>query len=256
MSSTQDMTAATLYLHGRAAWPAIEVAEDEFAAVARRVPAATDGAELYIACACAAGDAAAILAVEARYFACIAGGVRRLRLPEDDAHEVAQTLRQRLFVGGTARAGVIEYAGSGRLGGLVQVAATRIALNLLRGRRRIADEIVADAPTAASDAVYAKAEYRDAIKRAIEEAAATLAPRDRTLLRLHLVERSSIDDVAALYRVHRATAARWIAAAREALVARTQKRFLETVRLDARDDLGLASFVESQLTLSLQRILS
>lgn len=67
------------------------------------------------------------------------------------------------------------------------------------------------------------------MKHAIEDAAAELAPRDRALLRLHLVERASIDDIAALYRVHRATVARWIQSARE--------------------------IVESELTLSLSRVL-
>jgi RNA polymerase sigma-70 factor (ECF subfamily) len=239
-----------------AAWPEIELSDADFTAGVARAAAAADAGELYLACACAAGNAAAIRAFEARYFTCIASVVRWLRLPDDDAHEVAQTLRQRLFVGGVAEAGVLAYAGGGRLAGLMQVAATRIALNLRRGRHRVADEPAPDMPSVAIDTVYAKAEYRERVKQAIEDAAAALAPRDRTLLRLHLVERSSIDDIAALYRVHRATAARWVQAARETLVAHTRTNFLSATKLDAHDEAGLASFVESQLTLSLSRILS
>jgi RNA polymerase sigma-70 factor (ECF subfamily) len=249
------MSAGSLYTQGRAAWPEIDVPETAFDAACRRAAATADAGELYLACACAAGDAAAIRAFESRYFGCIPGVVRRLRLPDDDAHEVAQTLRQRLFVGGVDGAGILTYAGGGRLAGLVQVAATRIALNLRRGRHRLTDEPAAELPTAASDTVYAKAEYRDRVKQAIEEAAAAMPPRDRTLLRLHLVERSSIDDIATLYRVHRATAARWITAARETLVAHTRASFLSATKLEALDEVGLASFVESQLTLSLSRIL-
>ncbi|HET9990724.1 MAG TPA: hypothetical protein VFQ65_19475 [Kofleriaceae bacterium] len=214
-----------------------------------------DEAELALAMACAKGDTDAIRAFEARYFGCIAGIVRKLRLPDDDVHEVAQTLRQRLFIGGVESAGVLAYAGGGRLAGLVQVAATRIALNLRRGRHRIADEVAPEPVTAGGDTVYAKAEYRERIKQAIEDAAAALSARDRALLRLHLVERASIDDVAALYRVHRATAARWIQAARDTLTTHTRKNFLATVAIDAHDEAGLASLVESQLTLSLSRIL-
>lgn len=254
VSSTQAMAARSLYTQGRAAWPEISVDEAAFDAAAARKPDASDGAELYLACACAAGDAAAIRAFEARYFTCIPGVARRLRLPDDDAGEIAQILRQRLFVGGDG-AGVLAYAGGGKLGGLVQVAATRIGLNLRRGRHRIADDAVPDKPVPAGDATFAKAELRDHIKQAIEDAAAELLPRDRTLLRMHLVEGSSIDDVAALYRVHRATAARWIAAARETLFTRTRARFLEKTRLPTHEEHELASFVESQLTLSLSRIL-
>lgn len=236
--------------------PNIDVSEADFATGLRRAAAADDAVELYLACACATGDAVAIRAFEARYFTCITGVVRRLRLPDDDAHEVAQTLRQRLFVGGLDRGGVLAYAGSGRLAGLVQVAATRIALNLRRGRHRIADDAAPETPVVANDTVYAKAEYRERVKQAIEDAAAALATRDRALLRLHLVERASIDDVATLYRVHRATAARWIQSARDTLVAHTREHFLAATQLDAHDEAGLASFVESQLTLSLSRILS
>ena len=253
VSSTQAMAARSLYLQGRDAWPQISVAETDFEAAAGKLPSSIDGAELYLACACAAGDTSAIRAFEARYFACIPGITRRLRLPDDDAHEIAQTLRQRLFVGGD-RAGVLAYAGGGKLAGLVQVAATRVALNLRRGRQRIADEVTSEVSVEGNDA-FAKAEYREHIKQAIETAAAALEPRDRTLLRLHLVERSSIDDVAALYRVHRATAARWITAAREALVARTRAGFLAATKLESHEETALASFVESQLTLSLSRIL-
>jgi RNA polymerase sigma-70 factor (ECF subfamily) len=257
VSSTQAMAARSLYTQGRAAWPEISVDEAKFEALADRAPDGADPAELYIACACAAADSAAIRAFETRYFTCIPGVARRLRLPDDDAGEIAQILRQRLFVGGDT-AGVLGYAGSGRLAGLVQVAATRIAINMRRGRHRIAEDAVPEArsaPVPASDMAFAKAEYRDHIKQAIENAAAELEPRDRTLLRLHLVEGSSIDDVAALYRVHRATAARWIAAARQALFTRTRTRFLEATHLPAHEEHELASFVESQLTLSLSRIL-
>jgi RNA polymerase sigma-70 factor (ECF subfamily) len=245
------------YERGRAAWPRIEVSEDDFAAGLGRASSTADPGEVYLACACAAGDATAIRAFEARYFTCIAPIARRLQLPDVDAHEVAQTLRQRLFVGGIATAGVIGYAGEGRLAGLVQVAATRIALNLRRGRGRFTDDEPApETPSPAGDAAYAKAEYREHIKRAIEDAAAALSPRERTLLRLHLVERSTIDDIAARYRVHRATAARWVQAAREALVAHARKHFLSATRLDDGDEGGLATFVESQLALSLSRILT
>lgn len=246
-----------MYLKGREAWPQIVVDEAAFTAAVNRAPEAIDGPELYIACAAATGDTAAIRAFEARYFTCIAGVAKRLSLSSDDANEIAQTLRQRLFIAQDGKpADVIGYAGSGRLAGLVQVAATRIGLNLRRGRKRIADDVVPDAPTVANDTMYSKAEYRGHIKTALEDAATMLEPRDRTLLRLHFVDRASIDDVATLYRVHRATAARWISVAREALVANTRQQFLAATKLDAGDDAGLASFVESQLTLSLSRILS
>jgi len=254
------MASGTLYSEGRAAWPKLEVSESDFdRAVATHATPITDAAELYLACACAAGVTDAIKAFEAAYFGSIDPAVRRLGLGADEAQEVAQTLRQRLFIAGDTPAKVLDYAGRGQLAGLVQVAATRIALNLRRGKRRIVDhgdsEPGDELPTAANDTMYAKAEYREHVRKAIEAAAAELETRDRTLLRMHLVERASIDDIATVYRVHRATAARWVVTAREALVAATRDRFLESAQLEQHDSDGLASFVESQLTLSLDRIL-
>jgi RNA polymerase sigma-70 factor (ECF subfamily) len=143
------------------------------------------------------------------------------------------------------------------MAGLVQVAATRIALNLRRGQARRDDGPPPEAtPVPAGDAAYAKAEHREHVRRALEDAAAALPVRDRTLLRMHFVERASIDDIAAVYRVHRATAARWVNAARTTLIEQSRDRFLAISQLEPEDTAGLASFVESQLTLSLDRILA
>jgi RNA polymerase sigma-70 factor, ECF subfamily len=257
VSETQGMTkSATLYAEAREAWSQFAVAEDVFDAAMAARGNVGDAAEVYLACACAAGVAIAIRCFEDKYFRCIPAVVGRLGLSASDADEIAQTLRQRLFVGTDGVPKVTEYAGQGQLAGLVQVAATRIGLNLRRGRERIADEPAPDAPSEANDAAYAKAEYRAHVRRALEDAAAALPARDRTILRMHLVERASIDDIAAVYRVHRATAARWVTAAREALIRESRDRFLTLAKLEDDDTPGLASFVESQLTLSLDRILA
>lgn len=259
VSETQGMTKTTsLYAQGREAWPQFRAPEPAFeAALASRGGVVEDVAELYLACGCAAGITAAIQAFEQRYFGCIPSVTSRLGLPASDVDEIAQTLRQRLFVGVDGEPKVTDYAGKGQLGGLVQVSATRIGLNLKRGRKRIADKPIVDHATVQpNDAAYTKAEYREHVRRALEETAAAMPPRDRTILRMHLVESASIDDIAAVYRVHRATAARWVIAARDVLIRESRDRFLALTKLETDDAVGLASFVESQLTLSLDRILT
>src|SRR3569832_2736256 len=154
VSSTHAMAGTSLYTQGRAAWPEIPASEADFARGSARAPAAADPGELYLAVACSLGDAAAIRAFEARYFTCIASVVRRLRLPDDDAREVEQTLRPRLFVGGIEAAGVLAYAGGGRLGGRIQVAAERVGQNLQRGRHRLADEPAPGVAGAGVEDVY------------------------------------------------------------------------------------------------------
>src|SRR5439155_27001611 len=75
-----------------------------------------------------------------------------------------------------------------------------------------------------------RARYASAANEALREAFASLDARERNLLRQHFVDRLSIDDLGPLYGVHRATVARWLERAREALEARTRKLLME--RLD------------------------
>jgi RNA polymerase sigma-70 factor, ECF subfamily len=65
----------------------------------------------------------------------------------------------------------------------------------------------------------------------------------------------TIDELATMHRVHRATVARWLVAAREQLTADARSRFITLAGLEG-SDLGHAGeLVESQLTVSLGRLL-
>src|SRR5262249_2722135 len=93
---------------GRAAWPQIRVDDADFARfLAHRVGHGEDlvaelrelpAADLYLACACAAGDPRAIAAFEAAYFANVDTAVAAMRAPFGSADEVKQILRTRFFV--------------------------------------------------------------------------------------------------------------------------------------------------------------
>jgi RNA polymerase sigma-70 factor (ECF subfamily) len=76
------------------------------------------------------------------------------------------------------------------------------------------------------------------------------------ILRLHLVERLGIDSIAAICSVHRATAARQIALAKEMLVVRVRLRLVARWQVSDPDLPALRTLVESQLDLSLRRLLA
>jgi RNA polymerase sigma-70 factor (ECF subfamily) len=81
---------------------------------------------------------------------------------------------------------------------------------------------------------------------------AALTARQRTLLRLAYVDGLTVDAIGRMYAVHRATAARWLAAAREALFEEAR------VRVQAAVGAGMTSvirLVHSQVQLSLSRLL-
>ena len=80
--------------------------------------------------------------------------------------------------------------------------------------------------------------------------------RERTLLKQQIVDGLGIDELGALYEVHRATAARWVAAAREKLLLRTRRAFMVRVRISSDECESIMRMVRSQLDVSLHRRLA
>ena len=254
---------------GHAAHPEISAARDEIATLVRQriegddTRDQLDGDEIYLAAACALGDGAAITAFERRYFGVIPAALSRLALGRDEIAEVEQILRVRLFVADAdegALPRVVSYAGHGKLGGLLRVAAVRAGLNLLRDRGRLdydAEEGLEEVPIATDDPELArlKAQHRTAFKAAFEEAVASLAPRERSLLDLSTVKRLGIDKIAAIYNVHRATAARWVTGARDNLTRAIHRILGQRLGLREGELDNLLPLVESQIELSLERLL-
>ena len=83
-------------------------------------------------------------------------------------------------------------------------------------------------------------ENKRAFNEAVRDALAVLTPESRTLLRLSYLERVGIDKLAVMFQIHRATAARRVVAAGDALRAETLRLLKERLGLN---DAGLRSFI-------------
>jgi len=173
-----------------------------------------------------------------------------------------QTVMTRLIVGGADGAPILDrYTGRGRLGAWIRVVASRDALKALRGDGR---EVPIDAarldrvgaPDADLEMDYMKAVYRTAFADAFYAALDGLAPRDRLMLRYSVLDGLSIDRIAAAYGVHRATAARWVARARQQLVASTRARLIRAEGLTDSEFDSVTRLIRSQLDLSIRRRLA
>ena len=216
--------------------------------------------DLVVARACAAGEAAVLAHFDATYRGDMVAALSTFRADRDFVDEVLQTVREKLFVGATPK--ILEYAGRGSLRAWLRAVVMRTALNARR--RRIADP----APSATDDALLDVAapagdpevlqiveKYGTAYKAAVHEALAALPPEDRNVLRLSLLEGLGIDAIARIYDVHRATVARWIGRAREAVVSGARQRLGENARLDAAELASITRACRSTLDLSLIRAL-
>src|SRR5262249_42945161 len=98
------------------------------------------------------------------------------------------------------------------------------------------------------------ARYGPAFKRAFQAALAELEPRERTLLRFQYVDDLTVDQIGALYHVHRATAARWVAQARERLGERTRLRLARELGTHDGGLTSILQIIQSHVDVSLVRV--
>jgi RNA polymerase sigma-70 factor, ECF subfamily len=260
-----------LWREGRAAWPGVELALETFAAhIARHTTSASDpdaaaadlyGPDLYLACACAAGDANGLRAFDAQILPQAASALRRVDPSLAFADEVRQLLRQKLFVtDGATPPRIADYAGRGPLTTWVRVSAVRTGLNLRgsdgRDHPMTSSQVAALAQPVDDPALkYLKAQFADEFEAALARACTALTDRDRTILRLRFVDDLNTDQLGGLYGVHRATVARWIARIRDELFAATRNDLVGRLRLSDTDFESLLRLARSQIDLSLSAVL-
>jgi RNA polymerase sigma-70 factor (ECF subfamily) len=157
---------------------------------------------------------------------------------------------------------IATYAGTARLVTWLTTAALRIAQRAHKREAaretaqdrvdRLADILLSPADT---ELELAKERYRVDVEEAIGRALGDLAPRQRAFLRLHLVEGATLEGVGRIYRVSRATAARWIAEARETVWSATRRRLRERLRLSEPELESMLRQVRSRLDLRVSALL-
>jgi RNA polymerase sigma-70 factor (ECF subfamily) len=214
--------------------------------------------DLFLAAACASGEAAAIGIFERQYLAPVRSYVPRIALSDDMVDELRQLLRVRLLSERPPR--IASYRGMGPLGAWVRVAAMRIAFDLLESKPRndaedramLAEHVV---NSVAPEAELARARGRSLFESAIEEAIGALSDGDKALLRFHYIEGLSLDAVASMQRVHRATVARWLAEVRRRLLRNVEGRVVGALRMSPSEFRSLLGAVQEDLRVSIPRIL-
>lgn len=254
-----------------AAWPASWVPAASFVEHLRaQVPADREpgGAlaelpveDLYLAFACALGVPAACDAFSRTVLAEVDAHVARVDPSPAFKDEARQVIASKLLVAAPGEAPKIaEYVGRGPLSAWVRVVAIRTALNLRRGKGHaaaLAAERELDELAAADDVELAviRRRYRPAFEAALSRSLAGLSVRDRALLRLRFVEGVELARIATMYGVHRATATRWLADTRRAVLDEIRRILTAELGATAAELDSLAGLLRSQLHVSLIRLL-
>ncbi len=215
-----------------------------------------------LASACAAGDRRALAHFEKLYFREIDRAYTRVRRGAVDRQDFGQRMRERLFVATDARRPRIgDYAGQGDLRTWFRVAVTRTLTTEATRPNRDApsneEESFDDTPDSALDPELAllrrkySQDFKDAFRRALE----AMEERDKAVLRKVVVEHQGIDVIAAVYQVHRATAARWVQRAREGLVRGVRKDLQENLRVAPVELESILRLVASEVEVSVRALL-
>ena len=212
-----------------------------------------------LAAACARGEREALAAFEARHLGDLRAVHARARGDKPPFDEFLQAMRAKLFVGPRPR--IADYRGAGTLSGFVRVVGARVLIEAARRAKRTEplDEDRACAVPAASDdpeAAYLKHKYTAEVRDAFETAARRLDDEAREVLRDHYAGGMGIDAIAAARGVHRATAARRLASAREDVLRETRRLLMARLGV-SRDELeSIVRMLESRLHVTVERVLA
>jgi RNA polymerase sigma-70 factor (ECF subfamily) len=261
----------------RLAWPSVKaVAAPAFRArlaeaLGERMASAElrddRAAEVALALACCDGDPEALAALERSYLGPVRLGLSPMKLDPALADDVLQETRRKLLVGDNGPPRILEYAGQGRLRGLLQVVASRIAIDALRKQGRLApldrggslaasevgEDVQGGSPDPALDYLRAAAgaSFRAAFRRATE----SLTPRERNLLHMHHLRGVTLERLAIMYQVHRATIVRQLADIRRKLVTETERALKGSGAGDGTVLTSLLGLLGSQLDASMRGLL-
>ncbi|MBL4633474.1 MAG: hypothetical protein JKY56_06370 [Kofleriaceae bacterium] len=194
-----------------------------------------------------------------RYEADIVASLRKIGLSSTEVDEAKQILMEKILVPtSSGPPSIYKYAGRGPLGAWLRTAAVRTGLALARSRRKTNEaEGLELLPSTEVDPELRllKEKYSVEFAAALQESLLTLGIRERNLLRQHYLDQLSCSELGTLYNVHKATAARWVVAARDALADGAKAVLRDRLRVSPTELESIARLVQSELDISMGRLL-
>lgn len=268
----------TIVDRARAAWPDLDVPTDAFIRyLADRAGepsgfvssdvlvtlAALHTTDLFLACACSLQQPPAIAIFEARFLGNVDQALLRIGMPAWAVDETKQVLRCRFFIprGEQAESSIADYSGRGSLQAWVSAAAVNAAFRVVQTPKKQTevDSFVMKAVSAPIDDLeldYLKRRFSREFEDALTETFASLSPRERNILRCYHLEGTGIDGVAALYRVHRVTASRWVKRITREFLERTRARMVDRQQTSRDEIASVLKLIESRVDAILRSVLA
>lgn len=228
------------------------------------VPDSIRTTDLYLACACAKNVPGAIERFELQFRVELYAMANRFAGPGRTADDLRQVLRERLFVARPDKpARMADYLGTGSLKGWLRVTAVRALLDERRTVTRKEREALVSPEQLMESAAdedwelgYLKSHYREAFKRAFTTAVSSLTSQQRNILRFNVVEGLSVDQIGAVYRMHRSSVSRRLVGTRKTLLEATREELGRLLKVNGEEFDSIMYLIQSRLDVSLTRILA
>jgi RNA polymerase sigma-70 factor (ECF subfamily) len=158
--------------------------------------------------------------------------------------------------------GASSYRGKGDLRGWLKVLLTREVLQQMRPEAR-QQKLKEAAPQSLAEAVQRldpealllESTYRGIFRETFTLALTSLPQKQQQLLRYYFVERMTIDEIGAIYRVHRATISRRITDVRAELLEATRQRLMERLSVSPAEVDSIIRLVDSKLEITFSQLL-
>lgn len=244
----------------QARWPNVPLSPERFASAWIRLTDSTDApleqhaADVYLATACL--DAMPEALAELRHLVTTQlPALTGLGLSAADANDVISDTLSALIDGKLRR-----YSGRGPLEAWLRIMLTNRALDRVRRETKAVefdDVLLGDLSSAnAPELELLRTQCYGNFSTAFRAAITRLTARQRNLLRQHHLDELTLEELGALYQVHRATAARWLAEARGQLLELTHEELSQRLGLRQNEVESLIRVIGSRLDLSASLFLS
>jgi RNA polymerase sigma-70 factor (ECF subfamily) len=259
--SDLDQVLADQHRDGAAAWPTVHVSlaryrehVEKHAHDIRTLPAI----DMYLAAACSDNDPAALAAFRDAMVPAMRQVLGKIGMSSAQIDEAVQRVLVSVFVGDGRAPQIVEYGGRGTLRSWLRTIAVRTGRRMLglEAAAPSGEDELAELPGAVADPELSllRTRYHEQVRGAFAAAFAALSERERNVLRQYYIDGLTIDQLAALYQVNRATTARWVAGARLAVVGKTRAQLVEHFGIADTDVDSIIRLVRSQIDVSLKSI--
>lgn len=264
-------------IRARAAWPGLALGDEIFLPyLASRASASASASrcgdmrralhdmkveDLYLAAACAQGDAEAIALLRARCSPKVRAALLARLVPAARIDDIEQALYQRLFCPEPGSAPLIEqYSGRGALQGWLCIVAIRLASRLLLQERRevvLSEDALLDliGIDPGSELTYLKHKYRGEFRAAFQAVLLSLSSTERNVLRYHVLGGLTTAQIGVLTGVSSRTVKRWMAEIRDKLLHKTRDILTHKLGVTAAEVESIIRLIQSDLNVSLERLL-